>query len=49
MFALFLKFLKDKCAKRQQRKTPPLPEATWGIRILVVWNKPENNFLQTTY
>jgi hypothetical protein len=23
----------------QQSKTPPLPEATWGIRILAVWNK----------
>ena len=23
----------------QQSKTPPLPGATWGIRILVVWNK----------
>ena len=23
----------------QQSKTPPLPEAIWGIRILVVWNK----------
>jgi len=23
----------------QQSKTPPLPEATWNIRVLVVWNK----------
>ena len=23
----------------QQSKTPPLPEATWGMHILVVWNK----------
>ena len=23
----------------QQSKTPPLPEATWGLRILLVWNK----------
>jgi hypothetical protein len=22
----------------QQSKTPPLPEASWGICILVVWN-----------
>jgi hypothetical protein len=23
----------------QHSKTPPLPEATWGIRIVAVWNK----------
>ena len=23
----------------QQNKTPPLPDATWGICILAVWNK----------
>jgi hypothetical protein len=23
----------------QQSKAPPLPKATWGKRILVVWNK----------
>jgi hypothetical protein len=23
----------------QQNKTPTLPEATWGMRILEVWNK----------
>jgi hypothetical protein len=31
----------------QQSKTPPLPEATWGIRILAVWNKAAREQLIT--
>ena len=31
----------------QQSKTPPLLEATWGIRILVVWNKATRGQLIT--
>jgi hypothetical protein len=31
----------------QQSKTPPLPEATWGIRILAVWNKATREQLIT--
>ena len=31
----------------QQSKTPPLPEATWGIRILVVCNKAAREQLIT--
>jgi hypothetical protein len=31
----------------QQSKTPPLPEATWSIRILVIWNKAAREQLIT--
>ena len=33
----------------QQSKTPPLPEATWGKRILVVWNKAAREQLIANY
>jgi hypothetical protein len=31
----------------QQSNTPPLPEATWGMRILVIWNKAAREQLFT--
>jgi hypothetical protein len=31
----------------QQSNTPPLPKATWGMRILVVWNKAAREQLIT--
>jgi len=31
----------------QQSKTPPLPEATWGMRTLVVWSKAAREQLIT--
>jgi len=31
----------------QQSKTPPLPEAKWGIHILVVWNEAAGEQLIT--
>jgi hypothetical protein len=32
----------------QQSKTPPLPEGTWGVRILIVWNKVARKHLITS-
>ena len=51
MFALFVKHPKENLRYMsllyQQSKTSPLPEATWGMRILVVWNKAAREQLIT--
>ena len=49
MFALFLEISQGDGMLHplQQSKTPPLPEATWGKRILVVWNKAAREQLNT--
>jgi hypothetical protein len=51
MFALFLEISQKNVGYMsllyQQSKTPPLPEAAWGMRILVIWNKAAREQLNT--